>query len=410
MTSNDFYIQKINKDTFFVYNTHQGIGAKFGLKSKFYFDIVRKYHDKETCLSLIDDELKDDFLLFYNDLEKRGFLNTTPLEIKINEKTNFWSFYVHLTDNCNLKCAYCYNHSYRNSKKDLSLEDWKIIIDKIEPSNKKILITGGEPFLYKDLNVLIDYIHKKYPTAILNMNSNGNIDFEKIGALDVLRNIDNINLSCDNIKDSLHERIGFNSILFKKNIEWLIKSGFKDKLTIASVFSKNYESGIKNVRSYCKKNNIRFQWALRLPTSVSQVDVENLPTINQYKKFLLHGKKEIPDKGIVIQTKCGAATQALSIDPKGDCYPCQVFHFPEMKMGNLLTDNMNTIAKSHIVKIFQDYHIDKKETCKDCKIRYACGAGCIADTYKLHGDIYKCPEILCDYYKTSTKIYFKCVG
>ena len=62
---------------------------------------------------------------------------------------------VHLTDECNLNCIYCYLDK-ENKRNDLSLNQYKVIIKYMaEVGIKKIKFTGGEPTLYPYLNELI---------------------------------------------------------------------------------------------------------------------------------------------------------------------------------------------------------------------------------------------------------------
>ena len=63
-----------------------------------------------------------------------------------------------------MNCIFCFGN-FNNSGKEICLNDWKKITDKIgeELRGCKIRITlaGGEPFLFKELEELIHYIHSK---------------------------------------------------------------------------------------------------------------------------------------------------------------------------------------------------------------------------------------------------------
>lgn len=68
---------------------------------------------------------------------------------------------LHILENCNYKCKYCFSHF--NTKKILSLEDWKEIVDNISSNIKvkRFNIAGGEPLLYPRVDELIEYIKSK---------------------------------------------------------------------------------------------------------------------------------------------------------------------------------------------------------------------------------------------------------
>lgn len=71
---------------------------------------------------------------------------------------------LHFTDFCNFKCKHCF---VERQGKELSLENIKIIIDKIVEFSKdrkikiRINLAGGEPLISKNIQSIIDYIFSK---------------------------------------------------------------------------------------------------------------------------------------------------------------------------------------------------------------------------------------------------------
>jgi len=62
---------------------------------------------------------------------------------------------------CNLRCPYCHNPSIVNPEED-SLDSIELIIDAIKKRKNlitSVVITGGEPTLYDDLQKYIDLFH-----------------------------------------------------------------------------------------------------------------------------------------------------------------------------------------------------------------------------------------------------------
>ncbi|HEX8994010.1 MAG TPA: radical SAM protein [Candidatus Paceibacterota bacterium] len=73
-----------------------------------------------------------------------------------------WLSEVHfdVTDRCNLAkhCPHCYRGDTLNQKSDHSLSDWKQVIDSLVAMGTcRITISGGEPFMRKDLHDIVEY-------------------------------------------------------------------------------------------------------------------------------------------------------------------------------------------------------------------------------------------------------------
>ena len=72
--------------------------------------------------------------------------------------------FLELTQTCNLSCFFCGSKCNEHKIFDeLSLQESKKLLDKIKNdfgTNVFIVLTGGEPFLRKDLFEICDYIHK----------------------------------------------------------------------------------------------------------------------------------------------------------------------------------------------------------------------------------------------------------
>lgn len=402
-----FFKKKLNKNNFLIYNSEVHLPAIFNKQGKQYLELIYKYKKVEECLKFINILEHKQFIGFFDYVKDIGFLKTKT-NINFDElipkpkKGNKSRFYFHLTDRCNLKCNYCYNENKRINLIDISFENWKIIIDKISKHIGTILITGGEPFLYNDFDILLQYLRNKCNGIRIEAFSNGNIDFNKSEKyLKIFKLLDKITLSCDNISNNDHDRIGFCLDTFQKNIKWINKNGFEGKTYINSVIGRNKLKEVKAVEIYAKMNNLHFSYALRLPNTCS--DKRYLPSINEYKNIIynnhINSNNPTSNNKIPLTLKCSAATSTFSIDSQGNCFPCQNFHYPEFNMGNLLQDDFNTILLSEKVQKIKKHTVLKINKCNTCNLKFVCSGGCIADTYKLYGNIEEHPKILCPYYK-----------
>lgn len=74
-------------------------------------------------------------------------------------------FQIHITDRCNLKCKHCYD---KGTMCEMSFEDFKRNIEQclefIENHKLSALIniTGGEPFVHKEIEKIMDFLYIKF--------------------------------------------------------------------------------------------------------------------------------------------------------------------------------------------------------------------------------------------------------
>ncbi|MFH1005101.1 MAG: SPASM domain-containing protein [Bacteroidota bacterium] len=411
----NYFIKQISENEVLVYNSIKHIPMRMDKVGKKYFDIILKYDKKSDWLKNISLKEHESFKDFYKTLKNVNFLSDTEdfknLTYKLNKSNKL--FYLHLTDKCNLKCIYCYNKGYRKNKKDLDYNKWKIIIDKVMPYSRSIILIGGEVILHKSFGDLVQYIKKNIKIK-LTLISNGSLDYEKLKLNNAFRLIDVINLSCDNIKDNEHERMNFNRKIFFKNINFLKKIGLKQKIIISSVWTKKGTDKIKDVECFCKKNGLKFNRTIRIPNNHSEIKM--MPSVKSHYNYFENNNnlyKATTDNvdenvGRFEFITCGAGYNTFSIDAIGNCYPCQSFHFPEFKLGNLLKNDFEYIYNSNISTMFRvTNNVNYKMKCKNCNLKYLCGGGCIADTYKLEGNLLEHPKTMCPYYKNGAIVMLK---
>ena len=73
---------------------------------------------------------------------------------------NYSSIRLEITSHCNLMCEYCHNSKYSNRDDDMTTEEIMLLIRNLKkqyPINK-ILLTGGEPLVNKDICKIIGLI------------------------------------------------------------------------------------------------------------------------------------------------------------------------------------------------------------------------------------------------------------
>jgi len=193
--------------------------------------------------------LKDNFLLVDGknlDVNQvSDFIDEKPMECKFTLDEDGGKAIWEITHQCNYHCSYCIFSC--NSKKisgELSTEECFHVIDELVKNGFKYLkITGGEPFLRKDILDILRYASKR---MITDISTNASLITEEM--VEELNQIPlkMIHVSLDgNLKE--HEAVrGENTYLRTiRGLECLKKS--KNKVRIGSVIHKENENSLENV-------------------------------------------------------------------------------------------------------------------------------------------------------------------
>lgn len=347
-------------------------------------NLLYTYEDQDYVFSLFEGDIKVEIVRMAEMVEILGILNLEceydsgrDNKVDVNIPS---TYYIHLTNSCNLSCVYCYNQEWRKkNEKILSYNDWVIIASKIIPFAETIVLTGGEFLLVPFVPKLLKLIKERNPQVIIEGLSNGCLDYSKSYILETFNYIDKITLSCDSLNNN-DERIGFNKDLFLANIS-LITNRYPDmKITIATtITTKNFMS-TDEIKVLCETYGLEWKKTAVCPSSpkdtLLMVDLEQ--QLNDIKKKRLQLSRT--NTWLPKQIRCGAAKTVCSIDAMGNVYPCQTLHYEEFFMGNLLVSEIKELKyiadSSNAIP-----SVDDLMPCKLCKVKYICAGGCFANRF-----------------------------
>ncbi len=124
---------------------------------------------------------------------------------------------VSVTDRCNLRCIYCRPNSFTMLSHDQILRYEEIIeIVKVATNLgiRKVRVTGGEPFVRKDIDVFLRELKKVSKIKELSITTNGVLLLEYIELLKKL-GITRINISLDTLKPDRYKEITGRDEFFK---------------------------------------------------------------------------------------------------------------------------------------------------------------------------------------------------
>lgn len=98
-------------------------------------------------------------------------------------------------------------------------------------------------------------------------------------------------------------------------------------------------------------------------------------------------------------TGCGAGVEYFAVAPSGDLYPCHRFAgHEEFKMGDVFS-GIEPGNGDELRRRFSGTHVYSKDICASCWARFYCGGGCHASAYEFNGDISKPYRLGCEIMK-----------
>jgi MoaA/NifB/PqqE/SkfB family radical SAM enzyme len=117
------------------------------------------------------------------------------------------NIFINITDRCNLRCRQCnlWNLSRNDERKDLSCQEWINIIKSLKGwlGSYTLQITGGEPFLRKDLVDIIRFCYENGIQTIVGTNATL-LTPEDVIALSNFNTL-NLNISLDGSTARTHD-------------------------------------------------------------------------------------------------------------------------------------------------------------------------------------------------------------
>jgi SynChlorMet cassette radical SAM/SPASM protein ScmE len=323
---------------------------------------------------------------------------------------------LNTTNRCNLKCLYCGVSSTKNAPGDLTLGEWKTLVDELAQIKVfNLLISGGEPFIRTDFYALLQHI-LQYPFRV-SINTNATLIDEKVvSLLSGNRRLENIQISLDGADSGTHDYIrGQGS--FKKILKG---TGLLQKYHIPFSFyvvvCRNNRDHIKEIVDLAQKvraSQITFSTLLPQGSAIKNFQALSLTfseqknveaQLRQLKKSyprLIGGSliqtiqwmdkvSQLPDaekseKQVNTISSCGGGVSECAVRPEGWVIPCD--RMWDYKVGNIKEASFTSIWQEAegFLNLRRRYsrRMDSFEECKNCTYIDVCKGGCPAIPYNL---------------------------
>lgn len=346
-----------------------------------------------------------------------------------------YSIFLKISSQCNLRCKHCFYYARQevfSPDNDFSpnelLQLANFFVDELNIVH--FVITGGEPFLRKDIFSLIDYLKSHNISIDLQTNATL-ITQEMANNLGSLLNprADTIQVSLDGAEKLTHDKIrgrgnfekAINAIRFLTNenvnviVSYTVMSNNIDE--IPKLYELCKELKVKQIRinkfKACSETQTylspdlskMFIQCSRLIDKIA--DDKCISLILNFKAYDFlsfdSGKKLLNEH---LKTNNTSIPQnlmchnhgSLNVCADGKVYLCSNTEQDDFCLGNLKEQSFLEVWDNRHNNIFFQERPLEKATCKNCEYIIFCNSGCPADAYEAYGDI-NCPDGNCFYGK-----------
>ncbi|MDH4127553.1 MAG: radical SAM protein [Spirochaetota bacterium] len=308
--------------------------VKRGLEAmKEYVDRGHPFVDWLLSFNNFDPKVRDKI---YTNLFANGFIGVkSQREYRDSLNVGLLTMVISVTQRCNLKCTGCWASVYEKEK-DL---DYDVLCKIIEESNEMstyyFSITGGEPFVRKDLFDLFE----KYNDSYFQVYTNGTMITEKVadrllkaGNVLTLLSIDGYTKEINDKRrgEGVHEKLIKAMDILRER-----KLFFGVSITVTS---QNVEE-IMNVEfwDFLLSKGIKIGWIFQYMPVGSNPDISLMISAEQrdaLRRFVYKIRNSRPifvgdfwNDGYMVEGCMAGGNTYIHINNKGDVEPCVFCHF-----------------------------------------------------------------------------------
>ena len=308
------------------------------------------------------------------------------------------TLHIITTKKCNLNCDFCAANSGPDvtTEDELSVEkiinDTQKFIDKLKPSLKKVVISGGEPLVKKNIEKLVEKMAESIGKENIVFQTNGLLLSKKL--IDCLvERVSVIEISIENL--FCNER------QYKKMVPLFEQLKTKKvKLSFSYVLTPYNMKYLEEALNMAAQYNAFFQLRIVAPVGRGKnFSIKVLDQIKLYQRavqFVLDKKYE--DKNFINaltfnlspKKHCGAVDDLLTIAPDGNVYMCPNLTSEKFVLGNIKED-VNIVLERYEEKkknagIKSLFYVNQIPKCKICPYKYFCCGECAANCVNDKGE------------------------
>lgn len=318
-----------------------------------------------------------------------------------------------ITNRCNMKCKHCFAASQEQLPAELTFEQLKTIIERLNQAKVfSVTITGGEPLVRGDFFEIVEYI-KQYPIRT-GLNTNATLVTNQVSKKLAQAGFKSrISVSLDGSNKQAYELLrgattfepairGLESLLrYNRNIRpfcVVTRYNFRDLENIIKLAKSlkaphiEFNCLMQGERAGCYQD-LFLSDAEKIESFEKMAELEEIYGSYISGSFLRMAKKaerlsNIPDDELLklkagFLQNCDAGFEMSAVRADGKIAPC--YTMLDYAVGDLLKNSLKDIWRdSPELKEFRRMHevsLQDIEPCKNCIYKGVCNAGCRASAY-----------------------------
>lgn len=309
--------------------------------------------------SILDKEFFVKLKTLFEEKSMFEFINDTTIK-KIN--------YI-ITNICNLKCTHCCFSAKHNSETSLMkiVAEMNIIKNIVKLKPKQIVITGGEPLVVDNINNILEYLKFNY-IGIVVLATNAilvnekNVDF-------LVEHVNHFEISIDGINEDQCSKIRGEGVFSKViNSIKLLKSKGANNIGLSMVMDVETRKYAKDFQQMCKELGVR--------PIIRGMNLVGRARENQLNSDDVNRFEQGGIGNIECCYNCPGGVSEISVNYKGEVFPCNLFSEDRFKICMIWDDNLRDYLKwdksSAWFEKFSEYIPNYREECNDCEIKEFC--------------------------------------
>lgn len=307
----------------------------------------------------------------------------TPYLERIDKNPNILNLHINLLNKCNCKCIMCRKYEWPNESLDFNKMK-KFINEFILQGGETIFFSGGEPLLYNELELLIEYLNKtnlRYSFITTTLRSKDRMELIAKNAYRIhvsfdavdkdifksIRGVDAANETYDNIKFMQSFRKDKIPVRLSMTINNLNYKQILATYAIAEELNCMIHYTLVNLWDGIKPNKEQLE---SIYNDLSKLNIEvatNISLKKEIDEIYTYGEIRKPEKCIIQKIH-------MLLDPDGSIYPCCVlleendnYNYKNKTIyGNIYKDNIRDIFK----KAQELTYNPLQKCCDSCINRY----------------------------------------